>query len=195
MVVILVIKLHRTIRNTYTHTWVHVKTGEIWIRSVVEFTVLCQCQFLYFYIVLLYSMIMLIITWLYTLSKLIELYIYYFLNKFIYFVYYFWLRWAFVAAHGLSLVAESGGYSSLRFAGFSPQWLLLLRSMGSRCVGFSSCGTRASVVVARGLSSCGSRAQAQQLWRTGLVALQHVGSSRTGAWTRVPWIGRWILFF
>ena len=29
----------------------------------------------------------------------------------------FWLRWVFVAARGLSLVAASGGYSSLRCAG------------------------------------------------------------------------------
>ena len=36
----------------------------------------------------------------------------------------------------------------------------------------------------------GSRAQAQQLWRTGLVALRHVGSSRTRAGTRVPRTGR-----
>ena len=63
---------------------------------------------------------------------------------------YFWLRWVFVAAHRLSLVAARGGYSSLRCAGFS-------------CSGFSCCGAwalgaQASVVVARGLSSCGSRA-------------------------------------
>ena len=38
-----------------------------------------------------------------------------------------------------------------------------------------------------------SRAQAQQLWRMGLVALRHVGSSRSRAQTRVPCIGRWIL--
>ena len=68
------------------------------------------------------------------------------------------------------------GYSSLQCAGFSLRWLLLLQSMGSRHVGFSSCGT-----------------QAQQLWRMGLVAPQHVGSSRTGAWTRIPCTGRWIL--
>ena len=43
----------------------------------------------------------------------------------------------------LSLVVASGGYSSLRCAGFSLLWLLLLRSTGSRHVGFSSCGTRA----------------------------------------------------
>ena len=62
------------------------------------------------------------------------------LNKFILFI-YFWLHRVFVAACGLSLVAASGGYSSLRCAGFSLRWLLLLRSMGSRYMGFSSCGT------------------------------------------------------
>ena len=31
------------------------------------------------------------------------------------------------------------------------------------------------------------------MWRTGLVAPRHVGSSRTRARTRVPCIGRWIL--
>ena len=30
------------------------------------------------------------------------------------FIYYFWLHWVFVAAHRLSLVAASRGYSSLR---------------------------------------------------------------------------------
>ena len=58
---------------------------------------------------------------------------------------------AFIAVRRLSLVVESGGCSSFRCAGFSVQWLLLLRSTGSRHAGFSSCGTWASVVVARGL--------------------------------------------
>ena len=62
--------------------------------------------------------------------------------KFILFI-YFWLHWVFVAAHGLSLVVASGGYSSLRCARLSFQWLPLLQSMGSRHVGFSSCGPRA----------------------------------------------------
>ena len=61
---------------------------------------------------------------------------------------------------------------------FSLQWLLLLWSTGSRHVG--------SVVVARRLLSAGSE-------HTGLVAPQHVGSSRTRARTRVPSIGRRIL--
>ena len=54
---------------------------------------------------------------------------------------YFWLHWIFVAACRLSLVAASRGYSSLRCVGFSLWWLLLLQNTGSRCVGFSSCGT------------------------------------------------------
>ena len=65
-----------------------------------------------------------------------------FFNLFILFI-YFWLRWVFVAARGLSLVVASRGYSLLQCACFSLQWLLLLQSKGSRCVGFSSCGTRA----------------------------------------------------
>ena len=44
---------------------------------------------------------------------------------------------------GFSLVAASGGYSSLQCVGFSLQWLLLLQSMGSRCTGFRSCSRRA----------------------------------------------------
>ena len=58
----------------------------------------------------------------------------------------------FVAARGLSLVVASRGYSSLRCVGFSLRWLLLLHSMGSRSVGFSSCGSWA---LERRLSSCG----------------------------------------
>ena len=55
----------------------------------------------------------------------------------------FWLRWVFVAVCGLPLVAASGGYSSSPCAGFSLWWLLLLRSTGSRRMGFRSCGTPA----------------------------------------------------
>ena len=62
----------------------------------------------------------------------------------------------------------SGGHSSSRCAGLSLSRPLLLRSTGSRRAG--------SVIVAHGL-----------------VALRHVGSSRTRARTRVPCIGRRIL--
>ena len=68
------------------------------------------------------------------------------------------------------------GATLLHCTGFSLRWLLLLRSTDSRRVGFSSCGT-----------------WVLQLWRTGLVAPWHVGSSRTRDQTRVPCIGRWIL--
>ena len=64
-----------------------------------------------------------------------------FFKKFLFI--YFWLHWVFVAARGPSLVESSGGYSLLRCAGLSPQWPLLLRSTGTRRVGFSSCGSRA----------------------------------------------------
>ena len=64
------------------------------------------------------------------------------INQFI----YFWLRWVFVAAHGLSLVAARGRYSSLRCVGFSLRQLLLLPSTGSRRAGFSSCGSRAQLL-------------------------------------------------
>ena len=70
--------------------------------------------------------------------------------------FFFWLRFVFIAAHGLSPVAASRAYSWLRCTGFSLQWLLLWRSMGSRHMGFSSCGTQAQE-----LWLAGSRAQAQ----------------------------------
>ena len=100
----------------------------------------------------------------------------FFKNKFIYLIYLS------LAALGLRCCAWA--FSSCAEWGllfvvvhvFSLQWLLLLQSMGSRCVGFIRCGT-----------------QAQYLWRTGLVAPQHVGSSRTRNRTRVPCIGRRVL--
>ena len=68
--------------------------------------------------------------------------IYFFLiNVFIYFI--FGCVGSPLLRVGFSLVAASKGYSLLRFAGFSSQWLLLLWSTGSRRAG--------SVVVARGL--------------------------------------------
>ena len=81
-------------------------------------------------------------------------FLYFFLiNLKIYLFIYFWLHWVFVAAHGLSLVVVSGGYSLLWCAGFSLRWLLLLQSTGSRRTGFSSCGLWA---LERRLSSCGA---------------------------------------
>ena len=69
---------------------------------------------------------------------------------------------------------------------------------------FSSCGVRASrcssfscwraqALGHAGFSSCSTQAleyRLQQLWYTGLVALQYAGSSWTRDWTCVPCIGR-----
>ena len=88
--------------------------------------------------------------WLNTPTDSRPLFSFFFKCRFYLFI-YFWLRWVFVAARGLSLVAVSRGYSLLRCAGFSLRWLLLSQSTGSRRAGFSSCGSRASVVVAPGL--------------------------------------------
>ena len=74
--------------------------------------------------------------------------VYYFL-KFIYLFIYFQLCWVFVSVRGLSLVAASGGHSSLRCAGLSLSWPLLLRSTGSRRAG--------SVTVAHGPSCSAAR--------------------------------------
>ena len=55
---------------------------------------------------------------------------------------YFLLRWVFVAVCGLSLAAVRG-LLFVAVQGFLMQWLLLLRSTGSRRAGFSSCGMQA----------------------------------------------------
>ena len=55
--------------------------------------------------------------------------------------------------------------------------------------GFSSCS-----MWAQRLLLTGCRAQAQCLWHTGLVALWHVGSSRTRDGTRVSCIGKQVLY-
>ena len=76
-------------------------------------------------------------------------FIYLFIYLSIYLFIYFWLCWVFVSVRGLSLVAASGGHSSL-CAGLSLLRPLLLRSTSSRCAG--------SVVVAHGPSfstACG----------------------------------------
>ena len=94
----------------------------------------------------------------------------------IYFYIYFWLCWVFVSVRGLSLVAASGGHSSLRCAGLSPSRPLLLRSTGSRRAG--------SVVVAHGPSrstACGILPdQGSNLcplhWQADSQPLRHQGS-------------------
>ena len=72
---------------------------------------------------------------------------------------------------GFSLASASGATLELQCLGFSLWWLLWLWSTGSRAHGLSSCGTWA-----QWLWLPGFRAQAQSLWRMGLVVLRHVGS-------------------
>ena len=92
------------------------------------------------------------------------------------------------AVCGLSIVVASGGYSLLWYAGFSLWWLFLLLSTGARLTGFSCYSTWA-----QWLQLPGTRAHAQQLWHTGLVGPQHVGSSWIRDQTCVSCTGRQIL--
>ena len=81
---------------------------------------------------------------------------------------YFWQHRVFAAAHGFSLAAVLGLLVAV--ASFAAeQWLLLLRSTGSRAW--------VSVVLVQGL-----------------LAPRHVGSSRTRHWTCVSCLGRQIRY-
>ena len=77
---------------------------------------------------------------------------FFFLIYLFYFIYFYFIYFIFgcvgssLLRTGLSLVAASRGYSSLRCMGFSLRWLLLLWSTGFRHVGFSSCGARAPLL-------------------------------------------------
>ena len=103
---------------------------------------------------------------------------------FLIYLIYFWLCWVFVVVHGLSLVAVSGGYSSLRCVGLSLRWLLLLWSTGSRCAVsvVVACGCSGSVACGifpdQGLNPCPPH------WQVDPQPLRHQGS---------PII--WFLFF
>ena len=63
------------------------------------------------------------------------------------------------------------------------------RAQAPACAGFSICGAWA-----QHLQQVDSRAEAQQQWHTGLVAPRPAGSSRTRDGTRVPCLGRRILY-
>ena len=110
---------------THTHTHTHTHTRIFCVRSSIAGQLDCV------HILVIINSATMNIGVHVSFKKYIYIYIYI----------YFCLRWVFVAACGLSLVVASGGYSSLWCAGFSLRWLLLLQSMGSRCSGFSSCGT------------------------------------------------------
>ena len=114
------------------------------------------------------------------------------------YIYTYIYRYIFFGCVGSSWL--QAGYSSLQCAGFfSLWWLLLSQSMGSRRAGFSSCGTRASVVVAHGLScsaTCGIfRNQGSNLcslhWQADSYPLRHQRSPSVYIFTnRKPYILR-----
>ena len=86
----------------------------------------------------------------YMCEKIQHSFFFFFFKRFIYGLIDWLLCWVFVSVLGLSLVAASGGHSSLRCAGLSLSQPLSLGSTGSRHAG--------SVVVAHGPScsaACG----------------------------------------
>ena len=77
---------------------------------------------------------------------------------------------------GLSLVAASGGHSSLQCVGLSLSWPLLLRSTGSRRAGSvvvahrPSCSVACGIVPDQGLNPCPLH------WQADSQPLRHQGS-------------------
>ena len=76
------------------------------------------------------------------------------------FIFYLWLCWVFISVQGLSLVAASGGHSSLWCARSSLSRPLLLRSTGSRGAGSvivahrPSCSVACGIFPDQGLNPC-----------------------------------------
>lgn len=93
----------------------------------------------------------------------------------------FWLDWGFVAALGLSLLAEVGATLCCGTQAFSLWWLLLSLSTGSRHAGFRSWGTQAQQ-----LELSGSRAWVQWLRHTGLVCSAVCGIFPDQGWNPCP---------
>ena len=113
--------------------------------------------------------------------------IYFFKNFFLNIRFFFNLFDLFLAVLGLHCCAQA--FSSCRERG------LLFVAVCGLLIAVASLVAEHGLQ-ARGLQQlwlAGSRAQAQWLWRAGLVAPRHVGSSRTRARTRVSCIGRRIL--
>ena len=67
-------------------------------------------------------------------------------------------------------------------------------AQASQCDSFSCCGAQALGHVGSVVVAAGSIAQAQELWRMGIVALWHVGFSRIRNQTAVSSIGRQTLY-
>ena len=94
----------------------------------------------------------------------------------IYLFIYFWLCWVFISVQGLSLVAASGGHSSLPCAGLSLSRPLLLWSTGSRRAGSvivahgPSCSTACGIFPNQGLNPCPLH------WQADSQPLRHQGN-------------------
>ena len=97
----------------------------------------------------------------------------------------FWLRWVFVAARGLSLVAASGGLLSIVVRGLLIAVASLVAEHGLQVCGLGSCGSRA---LERRLSSCGARAQLLHgTWDLPRPGLEPVSAALAGRFlTTVP---------
>ena len=89
---------------------------------------------------------------------------------------YFWLCWVFVSVQGLSLVATSGGHSSLRCAGLSLLRPLLLRSTGSRRAGSVVVAHRLSCSAACGILPDQGSNPCPLHWQADSQPLRHQGS-------------------
>ena len=92
---------------------------------------------------------------------------------------YFWLCWVFVSVQGLSLVAASGGHSSLRCTGLSLLRPLLLRSTSSSRADSvvvacgPSCSAACGIFPDQGSNPCPLH------WQADSQPLRHQGSPRT----------------
>ena len=91
-----------------------------------------------------------------------------------------WLCWVFVSVLGLSLVAASGGQSSLRCAGLSLSRPLLLRSTGSRCAGSAIVAHGPSRSVACGIFPDQGSHPCPLHWQADSQPLRHQGSPSPG---------------
>ena len=110
-------------------------------------------------------------------------------NEFFFFkeIIYFWLFCVFVAAHGLSLFAATGGYSLVGVHWLLMQWLLSLHSTGFRACGLSGCSSQALEYL--GFSSC--RLSSCGIWV--FVDPWRKDFSQTRDWTHVPCRAGWFL--
>ena len=97
-----------------------------------------------------------------------------FFNNLLIFIYLFYCLESLWLCEDFLQLWRVGAILQLQCIGFLFQWLLLLQSTDSRCMGFSSCSMQAHQSWLAGPRGC----RLQQLWLTGLLALQHVESSQ-----------------